>query len=471
MSTSMTGLGVGGFSTTEEQVLNPSEYNPFASVEYDQETEKSIPINIYPSSDQAGKQGIPFHFIVPADPNRYTNLRKIKLSGEYRVQKVSATDSSRSNPTAEEDWSFINNHEQSLIDKVKCKINDQEINDPGSRTYPYKSYLQALLNYTTEFKKTRLVSSGWAEDEALKGSNEHKTFSPIETTGEPAVPNKKYNEACAKRKIGANTGQWKEFNLLLHHDVITSIRNLPPGYRIEFILERTEDSFLFLREETNTNVYTIEMRKTHLKMERREVVDRVLKNYQSQMNTKISVIPLTRNFVRSYPVVERATDLSFHNMINSDVLPETVIVGIVRQQAYDGSFDTNPFYFEWIEMNQASLIINSVHEPPEIIDTTIQSNKRGAVFDYFSDTLGFSQRDSICCSIDEAKFYGGYHLLPFDLTPNKDNRAKRQKVGGGTLSINLRTKEPLNWNANVIVYLVYSSTIEARGSEVFTRTF
>ena len=41
MSTSMTGLGVGGFSTTEEQVLNPSEYNPFASVEYDQETEKA----------------------------------------------------------------------------------------------------------------------------------------------------------------------------------------------------------------------------------------------------------------------------------------------------------------------------------------------------------------------------------------------------------------------------------------------
>ena len=56
-------------------------------------------------------------------------------------------------------------------------------------------------------------------------SNEHKTFSPIETTGEPAVKNTKYNEACAKRKIGANTGQWKEFNLLLHHDVITSISN------------------------------------------------------------------------------------------------------------------------------------------------------------------------------------------------------------------------------------------------------
>ena len=69
------------------------------------------------------------------------------------------------------------------------------------------------------------------------------------------------------------------------------------------------DNFLFVQPESNTNTYTIELRRVHLKMERREVVERVLKNYMSQAGSKISRLPLTRNFVRTYPVVAGQTDL------------------------------------------------------------------------------------------------------------------------------------------------------------------
>ena len=105
MSTSFSALGVGGFTTTEEQILNPSEYNPFSLIEYDGETEKLLTTDIYPQSEQSGKNGVPFHFILPADPTRFTNLRKIKFAGELRVWNSTKNAA----PTPDEDWSLINN--------------------------------------------------------------------------------------------------------------------------------------------------------------------------------------------------------------------------------------------------------------------------------------------------------------------------------------------------------------------------
>ena len=457
MSATFNSLGVGGFTTTEEQVLNPSEYNPYSPVEYDDDTEKLIINEIYPQSEQSGKNGVPFHFILPADPTRYTNMRNIRFSGELRVWNSTKN----AEPKADEDWSVINNYQQSLISHVNCKINDQEINDPGSKTYAYRSFIETLLNYTKEYKETILRTSGWVEDEARKGKDKFSS-----KTGDA-----NYNKACKERRVGIATGGWKEFDILLHHDVITSIRNLPPGYRMEFTITRTSDAFLFVQPEANKDIYKIELRRVHLRMERREVADRVLQNYLSQVGSKIARLPLTRNYVRAYPVQKGQTDLSCYNIINTDVFPKKLTASFVYQKNYDGTVYTNPFYFEYIPLRQASLIINSVHEPQTPLDTTTTGNKKLSVFHYFCENTGGSQRDSLCGTVDYDKYYGGYHLIPFDLTPNKDNGAKRQRMSGGTISVNMRTETALTDNIVVILYASYDSTIEAKGSEVFTRTF
>ena len=466
MSTSFNALGVGGFTTTEEQILNPSEYNPFSPIEYDGETEKLLTTDIYPQSEQSGKNGVPFHFILPADPTRFTNLRKIKFAGELRVWNSTKN----AKPEDTEEWSVINNYQQSIISQVNCKINDQEINDPARLTYAYRTFIETLLNYTDSYKRDKLKTSGWCEDEAVVGRSKFSSkASTVE--GNTTKPNDNFNQACLDRRAGINTGDWREFDLLLHHDTLTSIRSLPPGYRMEFTFNRTDNKFLFLQPKTNTDVYTIELRRVHIKMERREVADRLLKAYTSQALGKIGHLPLTRNFVRTYPVVKGQTDLSRYNFINSDVFPETMLIGFVTQAAYDGGIHLNPYYFEYIPLHQASLMINSRHEPQTPLNTTIAANKKISVFHYFSETTGGSQRDSICNTVNYDKYYGGYHLFPFDLTPNRDNRAKRQKMGGGTITINIQAETALNENMVAIVYTSYSSSIELRGSEVFTRTF
>ena len=44
-------------------------------------------------------------------------------------------------------------------------------------------------------------------------------------------------------------------------------------------------------------------------------------------------------------------------------------------------------------------------------------------------------------------------------------------MGGGTITINIQAETALEENMVVIVYTSYSSSIELKESEVFTRTF
>ena len=198
---------------------------------------------------------------------------------------------------------------------------------------------------------------------------------------------------------------------LMHSDVITSQKHLPPGYILEFKMTPMSNDFVIIKPTTNNNKYEIELQDVHLVIERIQKTDAELQAYNAKKNNSIATIPLTRNFIKTYPVIERQTDLCMHNLIVKDQLPETVLVWVVPQTAFNGSTSTNPYYFECLPVEQCSLLVNSAHEP-SIPYTNITSNfKRQRLFHAFLDNIGSSQRDSVCCSIDYDKYYGGYHMF------------------------------------------------------------
>lgn len=225
------------------------------------------------------------------------------------------------------------------------------------------------------------------------------------------IANDKYNSALDARRVGIKSGAWQEMDCLMHSDIITSQKHLPPGYTLEFKMTPMSNDFVIIQPESNKNKYEIELQDVHLVIERIQKTDAELQAYNAKKNNSIATIPLTRNFIKTYPVIERQTDLCMHNLIVKDQLPETVIVWVVPQTAFNGSTGTNPFYFECLSVEQCSLLVNSAHEP-SIPYTNISSHfKRQKLFHAFLDNIGSSQRDSVCCSIDYDKYYNGYHMF------------------------------------------------------------
>ena len=53
----------------------------------------------------------------------------------------------------------------SLFREISATFNDTPASDPNP-LYPYRAYLETILNYSEETQKTRLLSEGWAKDTA-----------------------------------------------------------------------------------------------------------------------------------------------------------------------------------------------------------------------------------------------------------------------------------------------------------------
>ena len=78
------------------------------------------------------------------------------------------------------------------------------------------------------------------------------------------------NEAFKNRRYGIATGGWYPLDLLLHTDLVSCEKHLPPSYNLGFRLKRTSSDFVLLQPDANKKKYDIELRNIHICIERRE---------------------------------------------------------------------------------------------------------------------------------------------------------------------------------------------------------
>src|SRR5207253_8005421 len=96
-------------------------------------------------------------FVVPASVDEYVNLANTLLYLKLKVKKNATTDL-----TAAESAHVIPTRLflQSLFGEVTVTMNGK-LTSPGNDQYNYKSFIQTLLNYGTDAKKTQLTASLW----------------------------------------------------------------------------------------------------------------------------------------------------------------------------------------------------------------------------------------------------------------------------------------------------------------------
>ena len=88
----------------------------------------------------------------------------------------------------------------------------------------------------------------------------------------------------------------------------------------------------------------------------------------------------------------------------------------------------------------------------------------------FLENSGISIDDrEIGISIDD--YYGGSFILAWDRTQDKCNRYHRHVMDSGSMSINIKTKSPLEKTVTVIIYATYTRDLELVDDRVITEVF
>ena len=102
--------------------------------------------------------GGPIEFILPGTGDAYLDLANTYLLVRAKILNGNGNDIGADTPVAP-----VNNWLHSLFSQVDVYLNDTLVT-PSSNTYPFRSYVETLLSYGAEAKKTQLTSQLWYKD-------------------------------------------------------------------------------------------------------------------------------------------------------------------------------------------------------------------------------------------------------------------------------------------------------------------
>ena len=431
------GIGIGGMSLAKDEVASNC-FNPFQPLQYESSI-KDVSNQIYHPTSSTGSSG-PFSFTIPADPDKWTDCESIRLHGKMRIRKK--TGATIANLADADKVAPVDNTFQSLWSNVRVRLNGTEITDPTGRWYSYKSYLENKCSYSSKVKEVILPAKGYLEDTPGK-------FTTFDNT----------NKGWYKRKQMFKESKWVYFCINLHSDITTLRKYLPPHIKIEIDFERNSDDFCLMGTEVEGTSYFIDLENLSLSLKRYLPNDDVRRFYDAHIKKGHKPrFSIDRSVIKTYTVKAGTTNLSHYGIISGLQLPDQVVIGIVDEKSYNGSLKTNPYEFKHYNLQEASLLHNGKHEPPEMYKMNKDLGDTADIYEKFLENTGVKTDDREF-AISKESYLDGSFLLVWDRTPDKCNRYHRHHMEGGTLDTNLNIKTAIDDTVTVIIYATYSTDL------------
>ena len=102
----------------------------------------------------------PYEFVVREAGDNYIDLANTYLSVEARIVNKDETDLD-----TDKDMGPVNSWMHSLFSDTSVSLNEKLVSPPTS-TYPYRAYIETLLNYGHAAKESQLTTAMWYKDTA-----------------------------------------------------------------------------------------------------------------------------------------------------------------------------------------------------------------------------------------------------------------------------------------------------------------
>lgn len=424
--------GIGTLMTENHELASSSVADLFDLPTYEQALIHGKTLTYYP--DSSVNNNGPYEIRIPSADNAYTALPLTKLHLCLEVQKEDG-----SALTDTEVNSVVNLFPHSIFRQIELYVNETQINDLSTPTYPYKAYIEKLLSYNKNVKETQLAACEmWVKETVGK----EETFS-IEGTA----------SASFKEKHSRLKGRKLYFTLGLHVDFLNSERMLIPGVPLRLKLVRNDDKFSLLGDAKKAKIVVHEIKCDV----RRVTCDPGVANaVKERLKTQPVIYPIVQSKIKTY-LLNNTTQAQTISQIFNGKMPRSFIVGMVDSKGVDGDIAKNPFLFKHFDLKSFVPYINgeSIIPQPLTFDFTAGDYIRG--YDWFLSNIGCNRTRSVDVNVKD--WVTNSFLLPFDLSPDLDNAFALRTIENGTLDFQIMFNTALAQNTTIIIYASFNEFI------------
>lgn len=366
--------------------------------------------------------GGPVEFHIASSGEEYLDLNQTQLYVKVKIVKADGG-------SIDKDVQIgpVNLFLHSLFSQVDITLNDRLVSD-SSNTYPFKAYLQTLLNNGYDSKTSQLTSEMFYKDsdEGLKKRSKFFELSaPVDMIG---------NLHC---------DLFNQERLLLNMvDLkIKLIRSKPefcliglPGHKV--VLDHIS---LFVRKvRTSPGVIV-----GHAKM------------LEKGSTAKY---PINRTMCKVYSIPQGSMSIVQDNVFVGQ-MPKKLIVGCLDNDAFHGNMEKSPFEFKHYHMNFIGIYVDGQPVPHNPLELNFDQNLFIRAYQSLYSGTGKSGQDQ-GLFITREEYVNGNVLFAFDLSPDLCNGDHMNLIKHSNLRLEMKFNQQLAQTISVIIFAEFDSVLE-----------
>lgn len=396
-------------------------------------------VDIYPLNNLTSNSPIEFNINGSTDELLDFNSTMLQL----QMKIVNATGDA--NLTAADVVAPVNNWFHSAFSDIILSIGGTQV-EGGNQTYPYKAYLMNLLSYNKNAKATQLKSVGWYKD--TQGQMD------IGTTANTGFTSRKNLKALSVsvELCGPLLLDFFMQNKYCLHNVDVGIKLVPSKPEFQTMLLTAAGT-----ANTATAVKVV-YEKAVLFVRRVKAVPSLINGIEEKLNLQNAVYPLQRTEVTTYTIPSGNTTHNKEALFRGQ-MPKLVIVGFVRNDAYNGVYTHNPFNFENMGITSLALYREGESIPFRPFTPDFANNKYQREYTSLMQAIDiFNKNEDV--DISPLEFANGYGIFAFNLTPDLTIAGHAQPIRDGNIRLEVRFNTALNNSINVIIMGVFDAKLE-----------
>ena len=392
----------------------------------------------------------PLEFEIESTDDQYLDLQNTLITLQCKVLKSNGAALGEGNGlTIMPSTYFLH----SLFSTVSVTINGHEVEYESN--YPYRAYLESLVNYGAEAKRTHLSMSLWHDD---KGG-------VIDTDG--IVDG---NKALFKpRKDLVAKSRTLDMIGRFHSDLFHQHKYLPPSCKVSVKLIRSDPKFCLQKTASNDNdEYKVDIIRCELLVRKVKVNPGVITKHNELLASGVGMKYPTKRIQTQFFSISQGKQSERLNLILNRQQPKRLLISLVDHTAKNGSYTTNPFNFKHFHLSSIGLVVDGHPVPNKPIRLDFDNNlyTRAYANLLLASGKAFVDEDN---SITTAEFANGFAIYAFDLTGDLCEGEGVHLVKQSTTSLELDFKKALEQTISVFVYSEYDDLLEIDRNRIVTR--
>jgi hypothetical protein len=380
----------------------------------------------------------PIEFVVSGNSDEYIDLSQTML---YLTVKLTKTEHAVAPPgqgVTVHNVGPVNNWLHSMFSQVDIFLNQKCISPP-SNCYNYRAYIENLLNYGSEAKNSHLQSSYWHKD-----------------TGEMGVAAN--NEGFIERRRSSSNNKIVDLFGNIHCDIFNQDKYLLNGVELAVKFTPSKPQF-HLMSNLAAPECTFEILTAELFVRKVKINPTIQLGHAEGLLRNTAKYPISRVDVKQITLPANILNKTIDNLYIG-LLPKRIIVGMVRNSAFNGTYSTNPFNFEHFNLNFLSFYIDSIQIPSKPYTPDFPSELFMREYNSLFSGSGIHYSDT-GNNISHDEYAKGFFFICADLSPDLSSNSSHWQIQkNGTLRIELRFQQPLEESVTVILFSEFDNLIE-----------